>query len=212
MLAAGSAKANLIEASARRCVFINQVLDPYIKNNDIWKAPTWSNAWVGAQESGTADPGFRSYGGQNSYGVNNYVFRSTTTKFPTAMLSATAIENTSNTLGLVDATYYNTLPAMPNGQFCKLAGYSKSNTSSYMYYWKELGNSELNFSALGAMDPIAAANADVIKKIESRYSGTLNVVRMDTSSKSFPAKALVTDLISKGRDSIWNVTKGDCEL
>ncbi|AIE83907.1 prepilin-type N-terminal cleavage/methylation domain-containing protein [Fimbriimonas ginsengisoli] len=209
--AANDPKANLIEANAQRCVFINQTLDPYIKNDGIWKAPTNSKAWVNVQETGTADAGFRSFGGQNSYAVNNYVFRSTTTKFPGVMLSATSIEQTANTLGLVDATYYNALPAMPNNTFCTLGGYSKSSSSSYMHYWKHLGNNELNFSALGSPDPLDPSNAQVLKNIDARYSGFVNMVRMDSSAKAVQAKSVVMNLRDKGRDSYWNPTKGDCE-
>ena len=212
--AAGDPNADTkIESTARNTIFINQLLDPYIKNDDIWKAPTNPNAWVNVQDKGTPDANRRSYGGQNSYGVNNYVFRSSNTKTPGTMLSATSIEQVSNTLGLVDATYYNTLPAQPKGMttICKLAGYDAGGSTTYTQYWKHLGNNLLNFNAVGVSDPDDASNAQVFKNIDARYNGTVNVVRMDTSAKSLNAKGLVYDLRSKGRDSVWNPTKGDCE-
>ena len=211
--AAGDPRAARIESQAQHAIFINQMLDPYIKNDDIWKAPTNPSAWVNVETTGTEDAGFLSYGGQNSYGVNNYVFKGFSAQSTTnpAMFSATAIAEPSNTIGLTDASYYNVLPAQPGGAtVCKLGGYPTSN-SSYGYYWKELGNSRLNFSALGNADPLDASNADVIKKIESRYNGVLNVVRLDTSAKSLNAKAMISNLKAGVTTSYWNPTKADCE-
>ncbi|HWD39761.1 MAG TPA: prepilin-type N-terminal cleavage/methylation domain-containing protein [Fimbriimonas sp.] len=215
--AAGDPKAALFESDGQRSIpsiFINQMLDPYTKSNDIWRAPTYSNAWVGVQDKGTWDPGFFSYGGQNSYGVNNYVFKGSTTKFPASPYSTTSLAEPSNTLLIVDATYYNTLPAQPLGGFCKLGGYDPTNgnsSSSYMYYWKQLGNDALNFNSLGSPDPLDPSNAADLDRINARYSGVLNVVRGDTSAKAMQAKGLVMDLRDKGASSIWNPTKGGCE-
>ena len=105
------------------------------------------------------------------------------------------------------------LPAQPKGRttICKLAGYDAGGSTTYMHYWKHMGNNVLNFTSLGSNDPDDATNATTIKNVEARYGGVLNTVRMDTSAKSMNAKALTNDLRSKGRDSIWNPTKGDCE-
>lgn len=212
LLAAGSPDAAFIESSAQKAVFINQLLDPYIKNDDIWKAPTNSGAWVNVQKTGTADAGFRSYGGQNSYAVNNYVFKAVSNTSNPGMYSATSIAEPSNTLAMVDATYYNALPAMPGGvTVCKLGGYPTSN-STYGYYWKQLGNGTLNFNAPGAVDPADTANADAVKKVESRYNGVLNIVRMDTSAKALNAKAVINNLKAGVTTSYWNPLKTDCEL
>lgn len=130
-------------------------------------------------------------------------------------MSASAVAESSNTLLMVDATYYNALPAQPKGsKFCKLNGYDPTNgnaNSSYFHYWKHLGNNTLNFNALGQSDPDNATNEAVFKKIENRYGGSLVVIRVDTSAKATPAKSLVYDLRSKGAESIWNPTKSACE-
>lgn len=211
LTAAGNADASYIESQAQHAVFINQLLDPYIKNNDIWKAPTNPNAWVNVQKTGSADANFRSYGGQNSYAVNNYVFRSVTAggTIPT-LFSGTSIAEPANTLGLVDATYYNSLPAQPNNTMCILGGYGPTS-ASYLHYWKHLGNNALNFNALGNPDPSDASNATVIKNIEARYGGTLNVVRMDSSSKALQARAVITNLRTDPIASYWNPVKTACE-
>jgi prepilin-type N-terminal cleavage/methylation domain-containing protein len=210
LLAAGDPNASKIESASQDCVFINQLLDPYIKSDAIWLVSTNPGAWVNVQLTGTADPGFRSYGGQNSYGVNNYVFKASSTTAPASMYTMTSIAEPSNTLGLVDATYYNVLPAEPGGVMCKLGGYAPTS-ASYLDYWKQLGNSTLNFSALGSNNPDDPSNVTVFNNISARYGGTLNVVKMDSSAKSMNGKQLVYDLISKGSASIWNPTKGACE-
>ncbi len=206
LLAAGDPRANLIEAQSRVNVFFNQVLDPYIKNDDIWKAPTANNAWVNVQDKGTADPGFRSYGGQNSYGVNSYVFKGSTAAFPVSGLSLTAIEQVSNTLLLTDATYYNVLPKQPIAGPCKFNGFNPTGT--YQGYWKQLGNGVYNFSAPGDYQVDEAAT----KLVEARYGGILNIVRADSSAKALNARSVIENLKDKGRDSYWNPFKSDCEL
>ena len=213
--ASGDPRAAWFGAAAKRCVFIIQVLYPYTKNDDIWKAPTNPGAWVNAQSVGRKGDDFDSYGGQNSYGANNYIFtgvRSSDIAAGTQSppLNFGQIAEVSNTLLLADATYYNVLPAQPKAGFCKLNGYSKSG--SYFGYWMQLGNGTLDFNNLPASyDPDDASNAAAVKKVESRYNGVVNVIRADSSAKSYNAKALIYDLRSKGKDSVWNPFKTDCE-
>lgn len=189
-------------ANTKSAVFFSDMLEPYHKNNDLWKAPTNSEAWMTFQDKGTWDAGFHSYGGQNSYAANNYLLKSN------VGVSAGQVAEVSNTILFVDATYYNSLPAQPTGG-CKLGGFLPSG--SYLHYWKHLGNNKLDFNSLGSPDPNNASNASVIKKIESRYSGVLNVVRVDSSAKSLQAKQVINDLISKGDQSMWNPGKTPCE-
>ena len=207
LLAAGDPRAATMlaqGANAVNAVFFNQMLDPYIKNEQIWKNTENPNAWYGFQDKGTWDPGFHSYGGQNSYGVSNYLVGS-----GTRVIGMTAVAEPSNTLYLVDATYYNILPAQPKSGPCTLNGFTP--TGSYPHYWKQLGNGTLNFNALGDSDPDAASNVDAIKKVESRYSGVLNIVRVDSSAKALQAKGLIYDLRNKGDQSIWNPFKTACQ-
>jgi prepilin-type N-terminal cleavage/methylation domain-containing protein len=192
-------------ATTIHAIFFNQILEPYTKNNDLFKAPTANNAWVNFQDKGTWDVGFHSYGGQNSYGLNNYVFSANKGR------SMSSIEEVSNTLIMVDATYYNTLPAQPgNGAtWCKIDGYSPSAT--YLHYWKHLGNNTLDFNALGSPNPDDASNATAIGKIKQRYSGMLNIVRADTSAKALDAVSVVKNLQADPSKSYWNPLKTPCE-
>jgi len=205
--AAGDPKAAKFEAEGAntiKAIFFNQLIDPYVKNDDLWKAPTNSNAWANYQDKGTWDPGFFSYGGQNSYGLNNYLIKGN------AGTSASIIAETSNTLVAVDATYYNTLPAQPNNTACRLGGYIPPS-ATYLHYWKHMGNNQLNFNALGSPDPTDPTNATVIANIKARYSGVLNVVRADSSAKSLQVAFLINDLRNNVATSIWNPVKTVCE-
>ncbi len=196
--------------STRRAVFFNQMLQPYLKSDDLFKSTENPEAWVNNQDKGTNDPGFFAYGGQNSMAANTYLLKASSPTAPQDMLSATAVEGPSDTLMFVDATYYNALPAQPNNTMCKLNGYGPT-TASYLHYWKHLGNNKLNFNALGSPDPTNVANAPVIKNIEARYGGVVNVVRVDTSAKALQAKAVINNLKDKGKDSYWNPLKTDCQ-
>ena len=215
-LPAGDTKKLALEKDGIKTIhaaFYNQLLQPYIKSNDMFKSTEYSNAWVNYQDKRAPDPGFHSYGGQNSLAANLYLLKAKTNNpLDTAqMLSATAVEGPSDTLLFVDSTYYGAMPAQPNNVMCKLNGYGPT-TASYLHYWKHLGNNELNFQALGNPEPTNAANVQVIKNIENRYGGILNVVRVDSSAKGLQAKAVINNLRDKGRESYWNPLKTDCEL
>lgn len=189
-------------ANTKSAEFFNRLIQPYHKNKDLFLNSQWGNAWVDFQDKGTWDPNFHSYGGQNSYGVSNYLLKSN------QGTAAGLVAEVSNTLLMVDATYYNVLPAQP-ATACKLNGFLPSG--SYLHYWKHLGNGTLNFNQLGIADPDDPSNAQKIKDVEARYSGMLNLVRTDSSAKAMNAKALIYDLRAKGVNSIWNPLKSTCE-
>ena len=191
-------------SSARTRTFFNQLLLPYTKSDDLFKAPTQNGAWVNADVTGnsTDSPAFRSYGGQNSYGVNNFAFTAPTNAAGTDSgggLNASQIAEVSNTLIMVDASYYNVLPRYV-GNLVGAPTTFDVCSSTYPYYWRSLGNS----TYFAVTKPTAA---DAIKKIDARYSGKLNVVRADTSAKSFDSKAVYNDLRDKPTASMWDPYK-----
>src|SRR5262249_52467956 len=65
--------------------FFAVILNPYVKNDQVWRCPSNPKPWVGIDPA--CDPAVGddsqptaiddgcSYGGQNSYGVNHYVFQ-----------------------------------------------------------------------------------------------------------------------------------------
>jgi prepilin-type N-terminal cleavage/methylation domain-containing protein len=188
---------------ARDKNFHKQLLDPYVKNDDLFKAPGKSGAWAGYDPvNSDTEPAFRSYGGNNSYGLNNYMFQPITG----AVISATAIENVSDTLVMVDASYYNVLPR----GVCQLKGSSwNPNTSSYPRYWKNLGNSYLfRWVNGGASEP---SDSEALQLIRQRYSDTLNVVRADSSAKAMNyRKVLDSGPTPTKTDSMWDPFKQGC--
>ncbi len=107
-----------VGTSAKDMIFINQLLNPYIKNDDVWKCPSGVTQWVNIDNKTGATGAFQNYGGENSYGMSNYLFRSN------SGLSIASISATASTVGMVDATYYSTLPHGPKQTSgpCKLKG------------------------------------------------------------------------------------------
>ena len=176
--------------------FFNRLIQPYHKNDELFRSPGYPNAWVNFQDKnliGTcqgADTNFHSYGGQDSIAANNYLMRAN------AGTPMSKVAEVSNTLMFVDATYYNSLPAQPLSGFCKIDGYAP-NPTTYSHYWKHLGNNLHNFNSPGNPDPDDPSNATVWSNINARYSGVLNVIMCDTSSKSRPTKDVVYNLRQK---------------
>jgi prepilin-type N-terminal cleavage/methylation domain-containing protein len=195
----------MIGANARNVIFFCQMLDPYIKNTEIWKAPTQEGAWSFFDPiNDDTEPPYRSYGGQNSYGVNNYAFTSVAGSSSVGGgLDANAIAEVSNTLILVDASYYNVLPRFP-GRLNGYTGPFDPCSSSYPRYWKNLGNSYLFRWNGGPNEP---SDAEALQLIARRYSGVLNVSRADTSSKAMKDVAVLNDLRDKGAQSMWDPYK-----
>ena len=106
-----------VGATTKDAIFVNQLLNPYIKNDGVWRCPSALTSWVNIDPNGVKDA-FQSYGGQNSYAVSNYTFRSNNG------IASAAIVAPADTVGMVDATYYNALPYGPKDGAgpCKLAG------------------------------------------------------------------------------------------
>lgn len=194
-------------------IFINQVINPYIKNQDLWKCPSNPIAWVNNDigNKQQTDPPFNSYGGQNSYAANNYVFPSRA-GFPLAGLPQPA-----DTVAFADAQYYNALPQGPAGAPCPLAGNPAGTAfvtgGTYPRYWMNIGNSHLNFGNLGQTE-ITAAQA--IAGGRNRHSEQINVIWLDGHAKSINYGKLILDdnngqgLRVGGTQSMWDPYKQGC--
>ena len=194
-----------VGSSAKGNTFANQILNPYIKSDQVWVCPSKPNGWVNIDPTGadSDSPAFRSYGGQNSYAFNNYAFRSNNG------LSIASISESANTVALVDGSYYNTLPRTPSGGPCQLAGDPTTSFvtgGSYPNYWQNMGNSYL-FRPGGA--PTAAQSEELIK---ARHLETLNVLYLDGHVKSQNWGRIVTDagLVVNGTTSQWDPYKQGC--
>lgn len=199
----GQAQADIyFGVNSRNVMFAKQLLDPYTKNEEIWKAPGQVNAWSGIDFSGAGqEVAYRSYGGQNSYALNGYLFTPLGAATPYA---STNIENISSTIFMVDASYYNAFPRNP----CQLKSqtFNPSTGTSYPNYWKNLGNAYyFTFPALTLTD------AEWFSRVEARYSGILNVIRTDTSAKALKAGQVVDGGPTATKtDSMWDPFAQGC--
>ncbi len=188
-----------VETQAKANVFMNQLLDPYIKSAQVWACPSNPSAWVNIDTSSVAvDPGYKSYGGQNSYTVNNYAMKSNIGP------SIASFPEVANTYALLDGSYYN---ALPRGA-CQLVSDQPSGfnptTSTYPQYWKNLGNSQ----AFRIPNVTDAEAPDLIK---SRHMETINTLYLDGHAKSINWTKIVNDAPAVGKkDSQWDPFKSGC--
>lgn len=207
-VAAGGADCNTVYgANARTRKYWSQLLYPYMKSKEILKSPGQASPWAGGDPTGAnQEPPFRSYGGQNSYAVNQTIFEADNNN----AMAHTSISDVANTLVLVDASYYNTLPRFDGDfrQFVGATNYTKPCTSvgatGYNNYWKNLGNSYL-FRWNGAANTPSDAEAETL--MNQRYSGQLVVIRADSSAKSIKSEAVMWDLRDKPTNSMWDPWK-----
>ncbi len=199
-----------VGSRAKTEVFFNQILFPYTKSDQIWVCPSNPIAWVNVDKDAVTSirGDFQSYGGQNSYSASNYMFPSRNG------IALAAITEPANTVGMVDGKYYNTLPRGPEGKPCKLAGQSYSGTgvvdptsSSYPRYWKNIGNSYINF------DGVEPTNQQAEEMGKTRHLETINVMYMDGHVKSLNYGKLISDEgLKKGStSSIWDPYKQGCQ-
>lgn len=168
-----------VGANAKASTFTNQILQPYIKNDQIWRCQSNPQSWVNidaAGAMGNAGSGFQSYGGQNSYALNNYVFKSN------AGFALAGMEAPADTVAIIDGRYYNALPryacalrADPTGTAFVTTG------TSYPNYWKNLGNSYWGFSDLP--NP---SDAQAMELGKNRHNGVLNIMWLDGHAKALP--------------------------
>jgi prepilin-type N-terminal cleavage/methylation domain-containing protein/prepilin-type processing-associated H-X9-DG protein len=206
--------------TSKENIFFNQLLNPYTKNDDIFKCPSKPNAWVNLDTQGAMGnigSGFQSYGGQNSYAASNYVFKPIDFRAPgdsrnrLNVLALAALAAPSDTVGMVDGSYYNTLPKGPGVAPCALAGDADTQevlTSTYPRYWKNIGNSYIGFSDLPEPN-----EAEAIRRGKSRHSEQINVIWLDGHAKSVNYLRLVTDdgLRVGSQTSIWDPYKQGCQ-
>ncbi len=194
--------------------FFNQIVQPYVKSDQIWACPSNPDAWVNLDKDGkntAVGDNFQSYGGQNSYALSNYVFPGR------AGIALSSFVEVSKTVGMVDGHYYNTLPKGPAGAPCKLlnqdystaTGIADPTSGSYPHYWKQIGNSYITNFGAAASNPTPVVAEE---KIKSRHMETINVLWMDGHVKTMKWNELVTDagLTVGGTNSLWDPYKQGC--
>lgn len=199
--------------------FFNAILQPYVKNDQVWKCPSNPVAWVNIDKSCNPAAGSStqptsvddgcSYGGQNSYGVNHYVFQPNIG----APNTFSAFAAPADTMLIADSTYYNLLPrftddngvqvlssALVGSPYNPLASYD-----GYLYYWTQIGNGKW------AATPDAATTAAAKLRGKSRHSNIMNCIFADGHAKGIQYDRLIDDLIINNRsganNSVWDPYK-----
>lgn len=199
-----------VGASTATNMFLNQLLNPYIKNDGVWRCPSAVATWVNIDINTPLSDAFSGYGGQNSYAANNYLFRAK------EGFSIAAMPAPSETVGIVDATYYNALPKGPTNAPCQLASEDYTNpnvtnplASTYPFYWKHIGNSKFNFNAPNTSSP----DLQAVSNGKSRHSEQINTVFMDGHAKSLNYDKIVGDpgLVKLSATSLWDPYKLGCK-
>jgi prepilin-type processing-associated H-X9-DG protein len=213
-------------AQTDRYQFFNSLLQPYIKSDQIWACPSNKRSWVNSdpgpgQDTETA---FFGYGGQNSYGASNYVFQSN------SGISLASIVESANTVGMVDARYYNVLPRTPNtpattdtsaspapraaGEPCVLQGRPQGVvTNDNALYWKNIGDSYL-FPAANGVALARPTDAEAEAKIRPYHLGMIMTLFMDGHVKAQTFDTVVVDrnLRAGSTNSIWDPYKQGCRV
>ncbi|MBX3117892.1 MAG: prepilin-type N-terminal cleavage/methylation domain-containing protein [Fimbriimonadaceae bacterium] len=190
---------------ARNAMFFHQFIAPYGEYDKLFRSPGQPRTWVGADKENVSSdvPEYRSYGGQNSYAVNWYLFTSPiATTYSGGGIPTAAIADPSDTFLYMDASYYNVLPRDPR----PLAGNYYETwyvcTGNYPEYWKNIGNSSL-FRPSG----VKPTDEEAILNGRKRYDGQIVISRVDLSVKSFEYMSVLTSLRDKGAESQWDPYK-----
>ena len=193
-----------VGAATKNAIFYSQMIQPYIKNKDVWKCPSRTGAFSDVDPNVSGADQLDSYGGQNSYGVNHYCYPAGR-GFSLASIAATA-----DTVSMVDSIHYETAPMGPNGAPCLLAGDPTINvTGSYAIIWKTIGRQSGK-----VMDVLTEQRtvADAMELGKKRHNGQVNVIWMDGHAKSMDYNKLVRDegLVVGGTTSMWDPFKQGC--
>jgi prepilin-type N-terminal cleavage/methylation domain-containing protein/prepilin-type processing-associated H-X9-DG protein len=212
-----------ITGNARSRTFWISLLQPYIKNYDLFKCPSASPAawWGGNSIPCNADGcSGNGYGGQNSYGHND-VWMSPAASYATACGGAVSppsdasVTRPAGTIMIVDATYYGAAPDVCNetgkmfnasvggvqtnsasNDDCALA-ISQGDAGRYPNYWKNIGNSNWSFGGgVGSTDD-NILNAENDGK--NRHSGQINCQFVDGHAKSLPYDQVI------GNICLWTI-------
>jgi prepilin-type N-terminal cleavage/methylation domain-containing protein/prepilin-type processing-associated H-X9-DG protein len=200
--------------------FWDVILYPYVKNYNIYKCPSnpgninGNGVWVNIDQGSTpSSQSGCSYGGQNSYAVNKYLFQPVSSGG--SGISLAAVAAAADTLVIMDATYYEELPRFTddnNNQVISgiLLGepYFDPKAQGYIMDWTNIGNGDGGGNNCCAAAP--TSNAQILAEkaqIASRHMGKLNCVFLDGHAKVRDAIQLIDDLKSNPTNSIWDPYK-----
>lgn len=195
-----------VGASAKLPIFYNQILYPYTKSDGIWKCPSNPAAFVNVDpEHKDTDTAFWSYGGQNSYSINQYTSPVAPSGIAPDAVPIPMFASPADTVALVDGRYYNCLPKNPKQLKGDSFTYPVTGAATYQTYWKNIGNS-YGFST---NDPVAgSANTEYEKRGKARHGGIIETLFVDGHVKAIPYDKLVNDTPSvTNTTSLWDPYK-----
>lgn len=198
-----------ITGQAQAKYFWISMLQPYTKNYGVFKCPSNPGAWVGGGPQNCAMPGCdgQGYGGQNSYGHNDF-WLSPSAPFggggtTPAPVSEAQIDRPASTIVVVDSTYYGAGPDITNqsgylrNQNANDAAYVSGLGSQYPEYWKNIGNSKWSYSS-GSGPSVPQA----IQDGQARHSKTIVCQFADGHAKALPYDRVVGDVCLWAVDSL----------
>lgn len=195
------------------------LLQPYIKNWDVFKCPSNANGFApnthnNQQTCNGAGCTGLNYGGQNSYGHND-AYMSPAGAFAgatgqPASVSDAAVPRPASIILITDATYYgvafdpgaNSIGAATSG----FTNYNNCSTgvdcsvelnfmnqqgTQYAAYWQNIaGGLGSYFQPKGFTD----TQADIVNKANARHSNQVNVQFVDGHTKALPYNRVVGDV------------------
>ncbi|HLK57516.1 MAG TPA: prepilin-type N-terminal cleavage/methylation domain-containing protein [Chthonomonadaceae bacterium] len=199
--------------------FWDVLLYPYVKNYDIFKCPSnigtvnGTGVWVNISPNGATDSSGCSYGGQNSYAANKYLFQPVSSGGLGLGLAAVAAP--ADTLVILDATYYEELPRLTDDNGAQAisgilvgAPWFDPFATGYQFDWTNIGNGDGGGNNCCAPAPTTAPLIAAEKqKIASRHMGRLNLVFLDGHAKNRDALQTIDDLKLNPKNSIWDPYK-----
>jgi prepilin-type N-terminal cleavage/methylation domain-containing protein/prepilin-type processing-associated H-X9-DG protein len=228
------APGNRITGAARTKTFWISLLQPYIKNYDLFKCPSANpTSWWGGNSqpcgaaSGTAwGCGGNGYGGQNSYGHND-IWMSPAGNYATvfggavATVAEAAVNREAGTVLITDSTYYGAAPDVCNmtGKLVNAdngnGGPTGSSTNAdctlatsqgtqYPYYWKNIGNSNWSYS-FGENGPYAGTTSNSAGVLQAENDGkTRHSNQINVQFVDGHAKAIPYDQLI-GNICLWAI-------
>ena len=195
------------------------LLQPYVKNYQIFACPSNPNAFIPGSTNivgpytAKGTTGYN-YGGQNSYGHND-AWMSPSAAFsgggavqPPGVSNA-AVPRVSSTILIVDSTYYGACPDMAGGStgvsgqtiksHCTDGSCAAENAymlaqdpgnAQYPQYWQNIGNATWSSPPANGTETAATS----ITKLATRHSGQINAQFVDGHVKALPWSKAVGDI------------------
>lgn len=214
LMASNGGQFNNISGAAQNKIFWISLVQPYIKNYQIFVCPSTPGGWYGENKDGVqcgrsannsaVGCGGVGYGGENSYGHND-AWLSPAGAFSgsngqPASVALASVPRVASTIILADATYYGALPDVTNESGLRNTNNCADSTCTaeqnylnkqgvqYVSYWKNLGNANWSWGG-GTLSGAAA-----IPLGKARHSEQINVQFVDGHSKALPYNRAVGDV------------------